>query len=98
MMERKIQINMSTFVDVYRLIYALEGYEVDYKTKDIIKRLETALNAKLDAMQKHDVYTLSKIAMTEEEKEMARQKYLDLAGIHKDWRYDADFNKNIPNS
>lgn len=97
-MEKKIQINMSTFLDVYRLIFALEGYEMDFNTKDIIKRLETALNDKLDAMQKHDVYTQSKIALTEEERETARQKYLDLAGIHKDWQYSADFGKNIPNS
>lgn len=94
-LSKRVQIEMSTFLDVYRLIFALEQYEMDFDTTEIIKRLETALNAKIDAMIKHDTYTKSKTAETEEEREAARQKYLDLAGIHKDWRYLANFQKDI---
>ena len=88
-----MQIDISTFLDIYKLVYALEEYDLDLSTRETVKRLETALNDKLDAMQKHETYTKSKIGETEEEKEAARQKYLDMAGIHKDWRYTADFFK-----
>lgn len=50
---------------------------------DAIRR---GLQAKLDAMERRDAYTQSKIAATPEEREAARIKYLDLAGIHEDWR------------
>lgn len=92
-MDKRIQINMSTFLDVYRLIYSLDLNNMDLSTIEIINRLETALNAKIDAMQKHETYTQSKIASSSEERELARQKYLDLAGIHKDWRYSSEYNK-----
>lgn len=44
------------------------------------------LEGKLESIVKHDHYTRYKTAPTEEEREQARQQYLDLAGIRKDWR------------
>ncbi|MDL2248770.1 complexin-2 [Tyzzerella sp. OttesenSCG-928-J15] len=94
-MSKRVQVEMSTFLDVYRLLFALEDYELDYDTQEIVSRLETALNAKLDAMLKHDTYTMSKVAPTEVEREAARQNYLDMVGMKKDWRYSKDIQKNI---
>lgn len=88
---KKIQVDMSMFLDVFRLVIALEEYELDFDTQDICKRLERQIYAKFDAMEKRNIYTQSKIALTEDEREQARQKYLNLAGIHGDFRYGKDF-------
>lgn len=91
--EKKIQINMGMFLDVFRLVESLKEYELDNYSAELLKRLEGQVYAKFEAMEKREVYTQSKIAMTDEEREQARQKYLDLAGIHKDFRYSKDFGK-----
>ena len=38
-------------------------------------------------MAKREVYTKSKIGETEEERELYRQKYLDMVGMHADFRW-----------
>ncbi len=48
--------------------------------------IQAALVAKVEAMERRDVYTQSKTASTAEEREAARRKYLDLAGIPDDYR------------
>ena len=81
---------MSVAADIYRLIYSLADYELDCDTNVIIKRLGNVLNAKVEAMEKRRAYTEYKTASDDESKETARQKYLDLAGVHPDWRWDAE--------
>ncbi len=45
------------------------------------------LRKKIDSMAKREVYTKSKIADTEEGREQNRQKYLDMVGMHRDFRW-----------
>ena len=45
------------------------------------------LESKLDKMLAHELYTRSKTADTVEERERARQQYLDKVGMHKDFRW-----------
>ena len=87
---KNIQIPMSVAADIYRLIYSLADYELDCDTNVIIKRLENALNAKVEAMEKRRAYTEYKTASDDESKEAARRKYLNLAGVHPDWRWGAE--------
>lgn len=42
---------------------------------------------KLEAMIRRDSYTKYKIAPAEEEREKARQEYLDKVGMHRDFRW-----------
>ncbi len=49
--------------------------------------IRTQIMKKCDAMLNHYLYTKSKTAETEEEREKARQEYLELVGILKDFRY-----------
>ena len=37
---------------------------------------------KIDMLAKHQIYTKSKTAATEEEREKSRKEYLDLVGMH----------------
>ena len=87
---KNIMLPFSLFIDLFRLIILLDDYDLDYKTRTMVIHLEDALNKKLDAIQKREVYTEYKMASTDEEREQARQKYLDLAGIHRDWRWGAE--------
>ena len=89
-MSKNIQLPMSAVVDMYRLIILLDDYELDFNTRTIVKRLENAITTKIEAMEKRKAYTDYKMAVDEKSQEAARQKYLELAGIHRDWRWGED--------
>ena len=54
-----------------------------YESEEIKKGLEN----KIDMMTRHEIYSKSKTAPTEEEREKSRQEYLDRVGIHPDFRW-----------
>lgn len=56
----------------------------DHSAAECIQQL---LEAKLDAIAKRELYTQSKTADTPEEREKARQAYLDRIGMSADFRY-----------
>ena len=58
-----------------------------YPYKDDTEEIAKGLQDKLDSMIRHQHYTEYKTAETEEEKQAARQKYLDTVGMHKDFRW-----------
>ena len=89
-MGRNIQLSEDTVADVYRLILALDEYELDRDTEAILRRLEEALQAKMDAIEKRRAYTEYKTASYDETKENARQKYLNLVNMGKDWCWSAE--------
>ena len=93
-MGKNIQLPLSAFLDLYRLIAALESFELDTDTRAIAKRLDTVIDAKIESMQRRSAYSAYKTAPTEEEREAARQEYLDLAGIHEDWRWSAEWEQS----
>ena len=78
--EKHAQIPLKTLFSLFRY-FLIEKTEEDEKA--IIKALED----KLEGMVRHELYTKSKIAETEEEREKARQEYLDRIGMHKDFRW-----------
>ncbi len=79
MKERKVLISQELFLELYTYF--------EFEEYDKAPMLRQALNEKLDHMVMHDNYTLYKTAKTEEEREKARQEYLDAKGIHPDFRY-----------
>lgn len=76
---KNIQISEQLFFNLvkYHLI------EIDDVLPDIKKELES----KIEAMVRRDLYTKYKTAPTEEEREKARQEYLDNVGMHRDFRW-----------
>lgn len=68
------------------LFYYLIKYHLldQQENQEHIKKL---LSDKLDSIAKRELYTTYKTANTEEEREKARVKYLDMIGMHKDFRY-----------
>lgn len=71
------------------LMMALIKYHVlDIKNNEEINNLIISeLEEKLSKMSRHEDYTKSKMAPTEEEREEYRQKYLEAVGMHWDFRW-----------
>lgn len=77
--EKQIQIPQRLFGQM--LAYFLLDRE------DVAEDVKKGLNAKLDAMAKHDLYTKYKTAPTPAEQEQARKEYLDKIGVSEDFRW-----------
>ena len=80
MKEKQIQIPQTLFVKLLK-------YHFIEQDPELQKEIEKGLEIKLDAMLKHDLYTQSKMAETEEEREKARKEYLDKIGMRQDFRW-----------
>ena len=50
-------------------------------------KIKRGLEEKLEAMERRDLYTIYKIAPTEEEREKARREYLEKVGVHRSFRW-----------
>ena len=80
-----IQIPESLFYDILRYyLIASKGEEVPEK---LDKRVFNGLSDKVQKIADRELYTLYKTAPTEEEKEKARQEYLDRKGIPESFRW-----------
>ena len=90
--KKQIQIPEELFWDSLKVSYFVLDDEVrgflDQDKLKVVEGFQKALEVKLDKMVMHDLYTKSKDSnLTEEEREKARQDYLDRKGIHTDFRY-----------
>lgn len=77
--QRKVQIDYDLFWKIM-LYFLAEHYEE-------IDSIKAGLEEKLDKMMMHDLYTKYKTADSEEEKEKARQEYLDKVGVPESYRW-----------
>ncbi len=78
-MKKNVQIPYMLFIDLVKY-HLLDAGEYEEKIK-------TELNKKLEALAMHDLYQKSKTAPTEEEREEARQRYLDQKGVPESFRW-----------
>lgn len=76
---KNVQISQELFVAL--LHYHLSG---EMSTKRLLNR---AWSKKLDAMLRHELYAQYKTAPTEEQREQARQEYLDRRGVPESFRW-----------
>ena len=76
---KNIQISEELFLTLIKY-HLLEMDEFSEKIK-------IGLENKLEAMTKRELYTRYKTAPTVEEKEKARQQYLEKVGMHRDFRW-----------
>ena len=80
-----IQIPESLFYDILRYyLIASKGAEVP---EELDKRVFNGLSDKVQKIADREIYTIYKTAPTEEEREKARQKYLDSKGIPESFRW-----------
>ena len=76
---KMIQIPESLFVALMK--YHVLGIE------DALPEIQKGLEQKYEAMLRREVYTKSKTAGTEVEREEARKAYLDKVGMHQNFRW-----------
>lgn len=76
---KNVQISFDLFLSLIRHHLMMEdGYEED---------IRFGLEQKLDALVRHDLYAKYKTFPTPEEREAARQRYLDERGVPKSYRW-----------
>ncbi len=80
-MRKNVQISYELFMDLIKL------HLLEIQDSCLWKRIEDGLNAKIDAMIMRELYEKYKTAPSEEEREKARQEYLDRRGVHQDFRW-----------
>ena len=81
MANMRLDLSEEEFMLYYR--FAAEHREEDGAVEALYQKLE----GKIDKMIEHDLYTQYKCAPTEEEKEAARQEYLDRKGVPAEYRW-----------
>ena len=69
-----------------QLFFALLKYHL-VEIDEVLPEIKKGLEDKLEAMVRRDLYTKYKTSPTEEEREKARQEYLDKVGVHRDFRW-----------
>ena len=74
-----VQISQELFMQLLRFHLVEDG--------SCEKEIKQGLEKKLDAMVNREVYSKSKTALTEEEREKFRQEYLDRRGIPENFRW-----------
>lgn len=80
-MAKNVQISQELFFDLVRY------FCLDDTSEPRLNAIQRGLEAKIDNMVKHELYTASKTAETPEEREKARQQYLDKVGMRESFRY-----------
>ncbi len=86
-MNKNIQISAVIFLFTE---YILENFYIEINSEAeemILKKVKNAFREKSEKIKKSEAYTKYKTAVFKDEKETARQEYLDLAGIPKSFRW-----------
>lgn len=76
---KMIQIPESLFVELMK--FHVLGIE------DSLPEIKKGLEQKYEAIMRRELYTKSKTAETEAEREEARKAYLDKVGVHPNFRW-----------
>lgn len=82
---KNIQIPEELFFDLLKYFILTSDDEII--SEEMHERIRIGLLKKLQAMADRELYTTYKTAPTEEEREKARQKYLDSKGIPQNFRW-----------
>lgn len=78
---KNVQIPQETFLKLVQFFY-IENHD-----EDIYKSIQSDIEHKIDSLAKHELYTQYKTADTEQEREQARKKYLDMVGMKDSFRW-----------
>ncbi len=76
---KNVQISYDLFMKIFKYCY-FEMYEYEEEIKQELEK-------KLNKMTMRECYTNYKTALTEQERETARKKYLNEKGIYSDFRW-----------
>ena len=81
--KRKEMKNVQISEDLFFLLLKYHLANID----EVLPEIQKGLEKKLEMLVRRDLYTKYKTAPTEEEREQARQEYLDKVGLHRNFRW-----------
>lgn len=87
---KSIQIDYAFYLDLVRHAF-LHGDPDD----PCFHRITMAFQRKLDAMERHELYTLYKSGATPEIRNKAREEYLEAIGLRDSFRWSAARDANV---
>ena len=91
MKEKQVLVPESFLVDIYRLVLHLRGETEESEPYRLLQKVQSVVDAKIEAQQRRQDFTKYKTAKPNtEQREQARQDYLDSADVHKGWRSDTE--------
>lgn len=90
---KNILLDYDLFVDLY--VYACRHSEPDDFQ---FKRLYAGVRKKIEAMMRHDLYSIYKSGADEDTRAKARQEYLDAIGLFDSFRWDQNQDVNVTHS
>lgn len=80
-MAKNVQIPLELFVQLCKFHLA------DISDPETVEAIYKGLNDKIDQMARRELYTTYKTAESADDREIARQAYLEQIGLHKDFRW-----------
>lgn len=87
-MSKNVQINQELFLQIVQYFY------LNNTSNELRNDIKRGLEDKIDALMKHQLYSDYKTAENEHERELARQKYLEMQGIQESFRWSAEHDRN----
>lgn len=81
MPSKHVKIEFKTFIALVRY------FCLDDHSEALYGEIKGLLEDKIDNLTKHQLYTQSKTAETEQEREKARQEYLNIIGMKDSFRW-----------
>lgn len=80
-MNKSVKIDLQTFIKLMRY------FTLDDHSNELYEEIKKDIDNKADKLYRHELYSQSKTADSEQEREQARQKYLDEIGMKDSFRY-----------
>lgn len=81
MTNKTVKIDLQTFIKLIRY------FTLDDHSNELYEEIKRDIDSKADKLYRHELYSQSKTADSEQEREQARQKYLDEIGMRDSFRY-----------
>jgi len=87
---KSVLLDLPLFVDMY--VYTVRHAD---PTDLQYERISAGVRQKINAMMRHELYSLYKVGASPEEKKKARKEYLDAIGLFDDFRWYDDQDVHI---
>lgn len=78
---KSVKIDLQTFIRLIRY------FTLNDHSNELYEAIKRDIDHKADKLYRHELYSQSKTAESEQEREQARQKYLDEIGMKDSFRY-----------
>lgn len=87
---KSIQIDYSFFLDL--ISHAFQNGDPD---DPCFRRIDSAFHRKIEAMERHELYSLYKSGATKEIRDKAREDYLEAIGLRDAYHWNAARDVNV---